>query len=261
MLSHAQRQQFDRLGIVRLRKVIPLPEVTAMREQVWDFLADKYEISRDDPGTWTVEKAWYFQALSRAGVFDSMGSDAVCTALDELLGPDNWRRPRNWGRPLVTFPLPDTSWDVPYMSWHTDGLGSADDLQAVTIFTFLAPTAPGGGGTVVVAGSHQLVRRTVAAAGPDARLRSSELKARLASRDVWLRDLWTQNASGDRRRRYLHDGAVVDGVPLHVAELTGEPGDVILMNSRSLHAPAPNVLDTPRMMLVHIVANEKAPQT
>nr|WP_238345282.1 phytanoyl-CoA dioxygenase family protein [Actinopolymorpha cephalotaxi] len=189
-----------------------------------------------------------------------MGSTAVCNALDDLLGAENWQRPRRWGRPLVTFPQSGDSWDVPYTSWHTDGLGSTDDIQAVTIFTFLAPVRPGGGGTVVVAGSHRLVRQTVAAVGPDARLRSSELKARLASQDEWLRDLWTQGTVDDRRRRYLHDGAVVDGVPLHVAELTGEPGDVILMNSRSLHAPAPNVSDTPRMMLVHIAANDRAPQ-
>jgi hypothetical protein len=38
-----------------------------------------------------------------------------------------------------------------------------------------------------------------------------------------------------------------------VRELTGQPGDVILMHPRTLHAPAPNALATPRMMLVEII--------
>lgn len=261
MLSNAQRQQFDRLGIVRLRQAIALPDVATMCNQVWGFLSSKYEIKRDDPKTWTLEKPWHFQTLSRSGVFNPMGSSAVSTALDELLGVENWRRPRTWGRPLVTFPQVDASWEVPYTSWHTDGVGGGEDVHAVTVFAFLAPTAPGGGGTVVVAGSHHVVRRSIAASPPNTRLGSSDLKARLASEHVWLRDLWTRNSAGDRVRRYLHDGAVVGGVPLRVTELTGDPGDVILMDSRSLHAPAPNVLGTPRMMLVHIVGKETDTQT
>ncbi|MGW5361993.1 phytanoyl-CoA dioxygenase family protein [Actinopolymorpha pittospori] len=256
MLSTAQRQQFDRLGIVRLPQAIALPDVAAMCDQVWELLSGKHGIKRDDPTSWTVGKPWHFQTLSRAGVFNAMGSSPVTTALDELLGAENWRRPKVWGRPLVTFPEVDAAWEVPFTSWHTDGVGGEEDLHAVTAFAFLAPTAPGGGGTVVVTGSHHPVRQSIAASAADTPLHSSELKAQLASRHVWLRDLWTRDSAGDRTRRFLHDGAVVDGVPLRVVELTGDPGDVVLMNSRLLHAPAPNVLAVPRMMLVHITGRE-----
>lgn len=40
-----QRQHFHRPGIVRLRKATQWPEVTTMRERVWDFLAGKDGIS------------------------------------------------------------------------------------------------------------------------------------------------------------------------------------------------------------------------
>jgi hypothetical protein len=48
----------------------------------------------------------------------------------------------------------------------------------------------------------------------------------------------------------------VDGMHLRAEELTGHAGEVILMNPRSFHAPAPNCLDTPRMMLVNITGRK-----
>jgi hypothetical protein len=54
---------------------------------------------------------------------------------------------------------------------------------------------------------------------------------------------------GDQLRRYLDDGAVVEGTHIRVAELCGQPGDVVLMNQRVLHVTAPNALAKPRMML------------
>jgi hypothetical protein len=55
-------------------------------------------------------------------------------------------------------------------------------------------------------------------------------------------------------RRYLDDGAVVEGTHVRVAELCGQPGDVVLMNQRVLHVAAPNALTTPRMMLSDFIS-------
>jgi hypothetical protein len=65
---------------------------------------------------------------------------------------------------------------------------------------------------------------------------------------------------GDRIRRYMNDGTVVDGVPLRVVELAGEPGDVILMHSDCFHAAAPNRLTEPRMMLTGMVGPNRSEQ-
>jgi hypothetical protein len=71
----------------------------------------------------------------------------------------------------------------------------------------------------------------------------------------WLRGLWEPGHGGDRIQRCLRDGTVVDGVPLRVIELTGEPGDVVVMHSDCFHAPAPNRRAEPRMMLTEMIAN------
>jgi hypothetical protein len=49
----------------------------------------------------------------------------------------------------------------------------------------------------------------------------------------------------------MHAGAVLDGVPLRVAELLGEPGDVTLMHPWAFHAPSANCGTGPRMMVSH----------
>jgi hypothetical protein len=69
----------------------------------------------------------------------------------------------------------------------------------------------------------------------------------------WLRELWEPGDDGNRIQRYMNDGTVVDGVPLRVVELTGEPADVILMHCDCFHAAAPNRLTEPRMMLTGMV--------
>jgi hypothetical protein len=65
----------------------------------------------------------------------------------------------------------------------------------------------------------------------------------------WLCGLWKPGDGGDRAQRYMNDGTIIDGVPLRVVELTGEPGEVILLHCDCVHAAAPNRLTEPRMML------------
>jgi len=72
--------------------------------------------------------------------------------------------------------------------------------------------------------------------------------------------LWKPGDDGDRMRCYMNDGTVIDGVPLRVVELTGKPGDVILMHSDCFHAAAPNRLTEPRMMLSEMVSPRRSHQ-
>jgi hypothetical protein len=250
MLSGSEREEFERLGLLRLPAAIPNAEVAAMRDRFWEFLSVEHGIERDRSDTWTVERPRNLQALKRSGAFNPMASDQVRRALDDLLGAVHWQPPRTWGLPLVTFPTPGTSWNVPSSGWHVDSHGPDHELPGVTVFAFLAPVAAGGGGTVVLPQSHRLFNRHIAATG---KWRPAEVKAELGSKHPWLRDLWGQGSQPGRVARYLEEGAVIDSSHLRVHELTGPPGDVILMHSRTLHAPAPNSTTMPRMMLVEII--------
>jgi ectoine hydroxylase-related dioxygenase (phytanoyl-CoA dioxygenase family) len=250
MLSSAQRDEFDRRGLLRLPATIPPAKVTAMRQRLWQHLLDTHAIHPDRPETWTVQTPAQFQKLTGTGALDAMAAGQICALIDHLLGAGRWQRPAHWGRPLVTFPHPDTAWDVPTSGWHLD---SQDlELTMLVVFAHLAPVRPRGGGTLVVTGSHRLTTPSEPQAG-NAPARSHEVKAYLRTVHPWLRDLWKAGGDTDRIHRYLTAGTVVDGVHVRVEELTGEPGDAVIMHPRLLHVVAPNSLHTPRMMLLQFL--------
>ena len=122
----------------------------------------------------------------------------------------------------------------------------------LAIFAYLAPVQPRGGGTLVVTGSHRLTTPK----GPQAAnapVRSREVKAYLRTLHPWLRDLWQAGGDPGRIHRYLTKGADIGGIHVQVEELTGEPGDAVIMHPRLLHVVAPNTLGVPRVMLLQFV--------
>lgn len=121
----------------------------------------------------------------------------------------------------------------------------------VNVFVFADTVRPRGAGTVVLAGSHQLVARY--SARHSGTLHARELKHTLVADHPWFRDLYDADDRTNRIARFMVEGTEIDGVGLRVVELTGAPGDGILMDARTLHTVAPNCVDTPRMMLNQLV--------
>lgn len=248
MVTAEQRAQFDATGLLVLRAALPRGAAEAMSDRLWEFLADRDAITRQDRSTWPVEAPAGFQPLTHSGAFRAVGGESLCAALDALFGAGRWARPRWWGRPLVTFPA-DGRWELPVRGWHFDFMPASVEPRPVQYFAFLNEVRPRGGGTLVLAGSHRLVARYLR---DGAAFRMPRVRASLGAHP-WLHGLWDAGDDGDRTQRYLDDGAVVDGVPLRVVELTGEPGDIVLMHSDCFHSAAPNRLDRPRMMLTEMV--------
>jgi len=224
-----------------------------MCDRLWEFLADRYAIDRGDRSTWTVEAPTGFQPVTHSGAFRAVGGDPVRTAPDTLFGACQWARPRWWGRPLVTFPV-DGPWELPVREWHMDFMPESAGRRPVQFFAFLDQVRVGGGGTLVLTGSHRLVAPFV---GRGEDFRMVRVRTALAAHP-WLHGLWEPGYDGDRIQRYMNDGTVIDGVPLRVVELTGDPGDVILMQCDSFHAAAPNRLTTPRMMLTGMISPHRS---
>lgn len=141
----------------------------------------------------------------------------------------------------ILFSLPgEEIWSIPHDVWHTDmprfAEAAAPGLQA---FALIDSLEPGGGATLVVAGSHRLLNDVGA-------LTSREVKQRLRH-EHFFETLF------DPRRAPMTALQGVAGhagnVDLRVVELTGSAGDVYLMDLRMLHTPAPNASNKARMML------------
>jgi hypothetical protein len=255
MLTADQRVEFDRTGLLRLPGAAPLADAEAMADRVWTFLADHAGVDRSDPATWPTTRPTGFQPVSRAGGLDPMWSAAVCAALEDLIGTDTLRR--EGPRVLMTFPDTTQEWAVPHAGWHFDYIPPHPrvGLRAVQVFLLLQDVLPGGGGTVVLEGSHRLVDDYVSttALAPRPKL----VRRHFSAIEPWLADLWTAGSDDGRagdREPQLGSGAVVSGVPLRIAEVTGFAGDVYLMHSDCFHAVAPNSGRVPRMMVTSVVS-------
>ncbi len=245
-LTSEQYEAFDRLGVVRLPGFYPATDIGAMADRLWADVERRFGILREQPDSWRPASPAQFQALVRGGAFDALGPSTMAALADALLGAGAWDPPAHWGMPLVTFPT--ANWGLPRPPWHLD-TGACRYLSPMPVlraFTFLEPVRPGGGGTLYVAGSHRLALEMDRA--PDGSvLRSADIRKRLAADHPWFARLLATPGVG--YRALMNVDALAGRRTVRLEEMTGAPGDVILMHPAVLHAPAHNALDHPRLMV------------
>ena len=243
LIDERQRQALAEDGLLRLPAFLPTTVVDAARAAVRRVLGRH--------GFWQ-DGAWHLpddrQGQHQAGkLARSIGKAKAVAA---LFTPDLERTVMALldgasvrtltATPTLLFTPPNAAtWTVPHNAWHLDmprlPTPGVPGLQA---FAFLDSVPPGGGGTLVVGGSHRLLNDRGS-------VRSRNVK-RLLKREPWFRDLMGRQATD--RSRFLTAPARVCGIPVQVAELHGEPGDVVLTDLRLLHTIAPNASNVPRLM-------------
>ena len=251
MLTDEQRHQLTTTGVLRIPAVLPRTTADEMADAVWASLVAR-GVQRDDPASWPSGFVAKLQSLSGARAFDKFRTPPVAALADDLLGPERWTDDSRWGPALVTFPEPGP-WTVPHKVWHLDlpGRGDPERPAAVRLFGYVTDVVSHGGGTLVVEGSHELVRRMVIAA-PDGEAGSSaEVRKALIARHPWFRALCKEG--GERVAQFMVDGDEIDGVRVRVAELTAAAGDVVTMLQWTMHNLSMNCADAPRFMVTHSI--------
>ena len=158
MLTDEQLRAFHDDGFVALEGAVASADVARMRERIWRRL-EHQGADRNDPSTWQANQTFGLRTVKRADP-DPHDSPVFTGALDDVFGHGAWRTPSNWGQVLVTFPTGEP-WDVPHRPWHLDHRYDQPDgvIWGVNVFLFVDVVEPQGGGTLVVRGSPQHVRR------------------------------------------------------------------------------------------------------
>ena len=243
-LTRAQHAEFNAQGLLRLPAFFDRSDIDAMADAVWRDLGQRLGFARDRPETWTRTRPAQFQRLRKSGAFRRMDTPALRALGDELMGPGGWTAPKHWGLPLVT--MPPSASDFDHAAWHFDLPGGdyRRSLAGLRLFTFLETVAPHGGGTLVVAGSHRLALGVADTLGP---IPSAAMRTRLAERHAWFASLVAESSEAVRGR--MGQPADIDGVTVTLREMTGEPGDLVVMHPLMLHGLAHNAANRPRMML------------
>lgn len=247
--DEASREAFAERGLILEKGLIPRDLVDRVRDEIY-ALIERHGAGRD--GQWTAGRpnAQLTRTL-RGAIKDRMKQSAACRALDTpalehavLTLTDGEPVVTFRDQPQVLFTPPDAErWAVPHAIWHLDVPRLAEDgCPGVQSFCCIDSVPPGGGGTVVVSGSHKLLNGR-------GRIASRDVKKRL-SRHPWFEALFSRR-NGEQRASLLSAQKIsADGgqtVTLQVVELCGEPGDVYLVDLRLLHSLAPNTASRPRL--------------
>jgi len=249
-LSPEQRDAFERRGVLCLKGLFPADAVGRARARVYDQVA---KIGISEAGGWRLpdgsKPRYPVTGLKTSRVVGNkhpevlalMQEPALRVTVDTLLGG----RPFDhmiFKYPQVLFTLPNAeTWMVPD-GWHSDSprLASGEAL-GVQLFACLDRVAPGGGGTLVIAGSHRLLNERRS-------MRMKEMKRHLLGHD-YFRRLYSPRT--EERASVLHETSVIGDVEVTLVELTGEPGDAYFVDLRVLHSGAPNAAPRPRLMLTY----------
>ena len=176
--------------------------------------------------------------VKKSEAFARLASAQIQSAAEQLM---NGRPLKNgWSAiPQVLFTPPNAEeWHVPANIWHVDvpRLGKIG-CPGVQMFTFIDHVEAGGGGTLAVAGSHHFLN-------DQGKVRSKGVKKGL-QRVPWFTNLFEK---GQDNRHLLESPSYEGDIELQVVEMTGEPGDVYLMDLRLIHTLAPNASDRARLM-------------
>ena len=238
------RDAFLEDGYVRVPGVFSAEAAAAMREAAWCELAHRYGVDRDDRRTWTHEVPHHLQGLKRHPAFAAIGSDVVGAALDVVFG-SGWTHPKNWGALFITFPVRGAVPDVSLGSWHIDAPYDTPVAPpfGARVLALFGDVEPGAGGMNLVAGSHRVLAAFAARQPPEILAKNARARRALLRSHPWLSGLHQPDDAPTRIRRFMHDGATIDGVDVRVIELSGYAGDVFLMHPGVLHACPVNAGD------------------
>jgi ectoine hydroxylase-related dioxygenase (phytanoyl-CoA dioxygenase family) len=242
-------------GWMRVPGAFDSAEAAAMRDVVWDGLAD-VGVQRDAPATWTIERPVKLQKLKEHAAFKAVGSARLLAAIDAILETQAYEKPKRWGAIFVAFPT-EAEWGVPASGWHADA-NYASQLwppKGVQTHTLFGDIAPRSGATQILSGSHRLIHKWFKDHPPPAGSRSADMRKSL-QRHPYVRDLHTEGNRESRIDRFMNRVEEVDGILLQVVENMGAAGDVILLHPLTLHVAAPNNGVAPRFLLSGAVTTD-----
>jgi hypothetical protein len=247
VLSASDIERFERDGYVAVRQAFARADALAMEALWWRELQDAHGIRQNDPATWR-PIVGDLKAAKRDPVQARIMTERVSAVIDELLGEGAWSAPKDWGRCLVTFPEPG-AWNVPTGLWHWDSPCELhlDRLNALLIVSFIGVVEQCGGGTLILSGSPHLLMR-LQRQNPREQTVGWEAFHRSHS---WLLALTGKAPSpSDRIAAFMEKDTVVEGAPLRVVELTGEPGDMVFCHPAMVHCVSQNRGSAPRFMRI-----------
>lgn len=163
-LSQDQIDDFIERGWTLLHHAFPPAVARAVRQE----LGKRIGIDLERPEQWSQPRVLLKELITQSPYTDAL-SERFHSAVDQLVGPGRWEMRREMGWWPITFPGFD---DPPYGDdWHIEGgwfrhhVWSPEQVL-LNVFCF-STVEPGGGGTLLLEGSHHSAARLLWQAEPE----------------------------------------------------------------------------------------------
>lgn len=239
----AVRDQLEMEGYVCLRHAVGRQIAEPVASDVWAYL-ERVDVYRDREVSWpigTPQRGPTFRAIrdyeeGLAPLFSERFERVMCALIDPRL------RVGQEQILYMTFPSSNYDqqrWRVPWARWHNDFTGDGTGkTRAYLVFVLLNDVEPSGGNLVLLSGSHPLDEVI-------APQHASAIMKQLSRKSTVLERLWdrTDGASG----AHIGERCAVDSIQLQLLEMTGNIGDVFILDGALLHAPTDNERPDVRM--------------
>jgi len=224
-MQASQIRFFNDHGHVRLERFHPASRMLTVKRQLLDELRrlKAWAPGQGVSGPW--RKLPLFQQNARLSALVRLPGLHAALMTPELLATiarlANGRLAAPQEIQLLLSPPRQGAWTLERLNWHVDVAAEPTNrLPGIQAFVLIDDVAPQGGATLALAGSHR-----ARAQGPGA---LSTLRQTLAM-SPWP-------------AARLHD------LGLSVVEMSGQAGDVVLMDMRLLHTPSVNATNALRVM-------------
>ena len=230
------RDQLKTHGYAYLKQGVPRQIAEDVATDVWDYL-EAVDVLKDRKESWPIgrpQRGPVFRAIrdyenGLLPLFSRRFESGMATTIDPKL---------RVGREqilYVTFPSSShdpEQWRVPWAGWHNDFTGDGTGItRAYLGFVLLNDVVAGGGTLVLLSGSHRLAEVI-------APQHASAIMKQLGRKSAVLERLWDRKEGAPGAA--VSERCEVDGVELQVLEMTGNIGDVYILDGALLHAPTAN---------------------
>jgi hypothetical protein len=257
ILSREEVEQFEELGYLKLKGAFPRETARQIHDFMWSELGRLHGFQKSDPTTWQKEgwnrdhlsASWTKLRLNRSKdhpVYEGIASRRMKAAIEELAQEHALSLSQSWGAFTPRFPSLEkaTAWDLG-RRWSC--YGSPIRKWMMGVRTFFTDVVPQGGGVLLVEGSHRLVHAYFDGLRLSERMVTGQAHTdHFYQRHAYFRELVGHEANVvDRVHYFMEQKTNVDGVPLRVVELTGEPGDAVFYNRSLVCGRGRNMTDQP----------------
>ncbi len=236
-------QAWEQDGVLRITGLIPLEWFVYLRRRVIEILGSEPE----SPQAWPNLESGLLKPIGRDKQCVPLEIESVKDAVGNLIGK-GWEYPKTGGgwfanapRQLEKQHSPKLEL-VPRGTWHWDGRPDLHAIEGLWLFTPVTEMLPNSGGTWIVAGSARKVLNFYANLSSEKRGKPTrEVKKWFTDDHEWFKVL----NSGETLNQTNQEGA-----QKRLMNVSGKPGDVVLMKNFTIHSAPEYIGPGPRVCQV-----------